>query len=54
MEDVSCEIVSEADQNLGNQPGPARLMAGSAPPPCVSMEVFVEGDQIPPMRISIE
>src|SRR5499425_1208507 len=38
----------------GDQPRPARLMRGAQPRPRVSVEVLVEEDQIPPMRILLE
>src|SRR5499425_2546786 len=38
----------------GDQPRPPRLMRGSQPRPRVSVEVLVEEDQIPPMRILLK
>ena len=34
----------------GDQPGPARLVAGADPGAVVPVEVFIEKDAIPPVR----
>ena len=39
---------------LGHQPGPAGLVAGAQPCAVVAVEVLVEEDVIPPMRIGLE
>ena len=51
---VCREALVQANENLGDQAGPARLMAGSTAATVIAMEVFVEGDQIAPVRVSIE
>ena len=45
---------SEQVEEQGNQPGPARLMAGAEPRAVVAVEVLVEQDQIAPVRVFLE
>lgn len=39
---------------LGDQPGPARLMTRADTRPIVAMKIFVEQDQVLPMRIALK
>ena len=41
-------------KKLRDQAGPACLMAGAHTRAIVAMEVFVEGDQVMPVRIGLE
>src|SRR5437879_4192847 len=41
-------------QELRYYPGPAGLMAGANAGPVVAMEVLVEQDEIPPVRVHLE
>src|SRR5262245_37592528 len=41
-------------KELGDQPGPAGLMAGAEAGAVVAVEVFVEPDEIPPVRVGLK
>ena len=44
----------EQVEQARDQPGPPRLVAGAEPRPVVTLEVFIEEDQIAPVRIVLE
>ena len=50
----SFKLFSALLQQLGDQAGPAGLMAGAEPGAVVAVEVFVEQDQVAPVRIGLE
>src|SRR5262245_19738723 len=41
-------------KKLGDQAGPAGLMAGANAPAVVAVEILVEQDQVAPVRIALE
>ena len=45
---------AEIDEDLGDQAGPAGLMAGAAAAARVAVKIFVEGDQVAPVWIVVE
>ncbi len=45
---------AEQLDQAGDGPRPARLVTGSQPGTVVTMEVLVEGDQVTPVRVSLE
>src|SRR5271167_424919 len=50
---LGIELAKNVDQ-AGDDPGPTRLMAGADPGAVVAMEVFVEQQIVPPIRIALE
>jgi hypothetical protein len=45
---------SSPNQDLRDQPSPPSLVTGAAAAPVVSVEIFMEGDQIPPVGIIVK
>ncbi len=45
---------AEQLDEAGDGPRPARLVTGSQPGPVVTVKVLVKGDQVTPVRVSLE
>ena len=43
-----------ADDEIGHEPGPSRLMRGTEPGTVVAVEVLVEEDEVAPVRVVLE
>ena len=46
--------LTQANQNLGDQSGPAGLVAGATGAAGVAMKIFMKGNQIAPVGIIVE
>ena len=46
--------LTQANQDLGDQSGPAGLVAGAAASGGVAMKIFMKGNQIAPVGIIVE